>query len=53
MEQWDQGFVDEEEDGYFEFDAKGIGSFHFGYVHGNMDCQLTTRNGEQTVEWTW
>jgi hypothetical protein len=23
MEQWDQDFVDEEEEGYFEFDEKG------------------------------
>jgi hypothetical protein len=37
---WDQD-VDEEEEGYFEFDDKGWGSFHFGYVHGNLDCRLT------------
>ena len=53
MEQWDQDFVDEEEEGYFEFDDKGEGSFHFGYVHGNMDCQLTTKDGEPAVEWSW
>ena len=53
MEQWEQDFVDEEEEGYIEFDTKDMGSFHFGYVHGNMDCQLTTRDGEPAVEWTW
>src|SRR4051812_36314057 len=53
MEQWDQDFVDEEEEGYFEFDDKGGGEFHFGYVHGNMDCQLTTRDDEPAFEWTW
>ena len=53
MEQWEQDFVDEEEEGYIEFDAKGCGSFHFGYVHGNMDFQLTTRDGEPAIEWTW
>ena len=52
MEQWDQEYVDEEE-GYFEFDQKGNGPFHFGYVHGQMDCQLTMRDGEPAVEWTW
>ena len=26
--------------------------FHFGYVHGQMDCQLTTRDGVPAVEWT-
>lgn len=53
MEQWDQDFIDEEEEGYIEFDDKGMGSFHFGYVHGNMDCRFTARDGEPGVEWSW
>ena len=53
MSAWDEEFIDEEEEGYFEFDQKGSGQFHFGYVHGHMDCRLTTRNGEPAVEWTW
>ena len=42
MSAWDQDFIDEEEEGYFEFDEQGGGEFHFGYVHGRMDCKLTT-----------
>ena len=53
MDQWDQDFVDEEEEGYFEFSDKGNGEFHFGFVHGHMDCQLSTRHGEPLVEWSW
>jgi len=53
MSAWDREFIDEEEEGYFEFDGKGNGVFHFGYVHGHMDCRLTTRDGEPAVEWTW
>jgi hypothetical protein len=53
MSAWDQEFMDEEEEGYFEFDQKGSGQFHFGYVHGHMDCKPTTRDGEPAVEWTW
>lgn len=53
MSAWDEEFIDEEEEGYFEFDQKGSGHFHFGYVHGQMDCRLTTRDGEPAVEWTW
>ena len=53
MSTWDQEFIDEEEEGYFEFDLKGNGEFHFGYVHGQMDCRLTTRDGVPAVEWTW
>ena len=53
MSAWDQDFIDEEEEGYFEFDDKGGGEFHFGYVHGSMDCKPTTRDGEPALEWTW
>ena len=53
MEQWDQEYIDEEEEGYFEFFDKGGGEFHFGYVQGSMDCRPTTRDGEPAVEWTW
>jgi hypothetical protein len=40
MSAWDQEFIDEEEEGYFEFDDKDNGKFHFGYVHGQMGCCL-------------
>ena len=53
MSAWEQDFIDEEEEGYVEFDAKGNGEFHFGYVHGHMDCKLTIRDGEPAVEWAW
>jgi hypothetical protein len=53
MDVWDQDFVDEEEEGYFEFTDKGWGEFHFGYVHGQMDCHLSTRDSVPAVEWTW
>ena len=46
-------FINEEVQGFFEFDAKGGGEFHFGYVQGNMNCKPTTRDGEPAVEWTW
>ena len=36
MSAWDQGVMDEEEEGYFEFEQKDSGHFHFGYVHGQM-----------------
>ncbi len=53
MSAWEQDYIDEEDEGFFEFDEKGGGEFHFGYVQGQMDCRLTTRDGEPTVEWTW
>jgi hypothetical protein len=51
MEQWDQDYVDEEE-GYFEFNDRRWGDFHFGYVHGQMDCRLT-RDGGPALGWSW
>jgi hypothetical protein len=53
MPGWDDDYLDEEEPAYIEFDERGGGEFHFGYVHGNMDCRLGTRDGEPAVEWTW
>jgi hypothetical protein len=53
MSVWDEDYINEEEEGFFEFDDKGSGEFHFGYVQGSMDCRLTTRDGEPAVEWTW
>ena len=53
MSAWDEDYIDEEREGFFEFDVKGGGKFHFGYVQGHMDCRLTTRDGVPAVEWTW
>ena len=53
MSAWDEDYIDEEEEGYFEFDKTGSGEFHFGYVQGQMDGRQTTRDGEPAVEWTW
>src|SRR5262245_59948357 len=53
MSAWDQDYIDEEEEGFFEFNDRGWGEFHFGYVHGRMDCRQTMRNGEPALEWTW
>jgi hypothetical protein len=53
MSAWEQAFVDEEEEGYIEFREDDIGEFHFGYVHGQMDCRLTKKQGESAIEWTW
>jgi hypothetical protein len=53
MSAWEQDYIDEEEEGFIEFDGKGGGEFHFGYVHGQMDCRSMSRDGEQAVEWTW
>src|SRR4051794_4469438 len=53
MTTWDQDFVDEEEEGYIAFQEENQGEFHCGYVHGHLNCRLTTRGGETAVEWTW
>ena len=53
MSEWDSDFIDAEEEGYFEFDSKNSGQFHFGYVHGDIDYRLTLRDGEPAIEWSW
>jgi hypothetical protein len=41
MSAWDEDYIDEEEEGFIEFNEKGGGEFHFGYGHGHMDCKPT------------
>lgn len=53
MELWDQDFVDEEVEGYFEFGKGGLGEFQFGYVSGDIDYDLTDRGGTPAVEFSW
>jgi putative hemin transport protein len=53
MSAWDAEFIDEEEEGFFEFNDRGWVEFHFGCVQGHTDYRLTTRDGEPAVEWTW
>ena len=53
MTEWDEDFINAEVQGFIEFDAQGSGEFQFGYVHGWMDCCLTTRDSQEVVEWTW
>ena len=53
MDQWDRDFIDEDVRGYFEFDAKNSGDFHFGYVQGRIDYRLGEREGRPAVEFTW
>src|SRR5690349_10354161 len=52
MDQWGEDFINAEVQGFIEFDGTS-GEFQFGYVHGDMDCRLTTREGEPAVEWSW
>lgn len=53
LDQWDQDYVDEVVQGYFEFDSKGLGSFQFGYVQGGIDHSPTSRDGKPAVEFSW
>jgi len=53
MAEWDQEFVNAEVQGYFEFNDRGSGEFHFGYVHGFIDYLSSTRDGKPCVEFSW
>jgi hypothetical protein len=53
MAAWDQDFVNAEEQGYFDFTNRNSGEFHFGYVHGSMDCHLSVHEGKPCVEFSW
>lgn len=45
MDQWNQDYVDEEVEGFIEFEPKSGGSFQFGYVQGRIDYRTINRDG--------
>jgi hypothetical protein len=53
MSDWDKEYLHEECQAFIEFDKRSSGEFHFGYVHGFMDCRPAIRDGEPAIEWTW
>jgi hypothetical protein len=53
METWDQDVVDEEVEGFFEFDGDGRGKFQFGYVQGTIDYRTVQRDAKAAVEFSW
>ncbi len=53
MELWDAEFIDEEVPAFIKFNTDGLGAFHFGYVHGWIDCRFVQRDGKEAVEFSW
>lgn len=53
MDQWDEGFIDAEVEGFFNFGSDGFGDFQFGYVRGDIDYRETTRDGKPCIEFSW
>jgi hypothetical protein len=53
MEQWDREFIDLEGPGYIRFSRGGNGEFHFGAVHGELDCRVEKLRGQHRVEFSW
>ena len=53
MNEWDVDYVDEEDEAAIEFEAHNAGQFYFGYVHGEIDYRLTTRDEKPAIEFTW
>jgi len=53
MSMWDKDYIDEEVPGYFDFGDNNLGSFHFGYVQGDLDYRFTQRDGKLAVEFSF
>lgn len=53
MDLWDQTFVHEAGEGHFEFEAGQRGFFQFGYVQGDIDYRLGTRDGQPAIEFSF
>ena len=53
MTEWDHDYIDVEVPGYFDFADNNLGSFHFGYVQGDLDYRLSQRDGKPAVEFSF
>jgi hypothetical protein len=53
MEQWDLDFIDEQGEGYFEFDSNNQGYFMFGYVEGSIDFRESENEAPPKIEYSW
>ncbi len=53
MEEWDLGFINEQGEGYFEFESNNQGSFMFGYVEGDIDFRESGSEENPKIEYSW
>jgi hypothetical protein len=53
MSAWEDEYLDEEVQAFFDFKETGSGSFQFGYIRGLMDFRTTSREGKPAVEFSW
>ena len=53
MPDFDEEYLDGESPAFIQFNRDSGGEFHFGYVHGCMDCRPAERDGKPAIEWSW
>jgi hypothetical protein len=49
---WEDEYLDEEVQAFFEIEETGSGSFQFGYIQGLMDSHTSSRGGKPAVEFS-
>lgn len=53
MSSWDKEYFDEEVPAYIKIEKNLIGEFHFGYVQGQIDGRIVTRQDGKYFEFTF
>jgi hypothetical protein len=53
MSAWEDEYLDEAVQAFFEFEENASGSFQFGYIEGVMDWRTKIRDGKAAVEFSW
>lgn len=53
MTEWDVEEMVEELQPFIEFERSDTGRFQFGCVYGEMDYQITQRDGKPAAEFSW
>lgn len=53
MEEWDQDYIDLVTAGHVTLGRDGTGEFQFGTVRGWIDYRVESRQGTETLEFSW
>ena len=53
MDEWDDEYINMEEEAFIKINKDGTGQFQFGLVTGEIDGRIEKRNDNERLEFTW
>ncbi len=53
MDLWDEDYLNMEVQAYITIESNYMGSFQFGLVSGDFDGEVSKREGQETLHFSW